>query len=144
MSFLLSQHDVLAHCTRLHLSTGRGSRKDWGSRRCGMVLVELALCKASVGRTWRENCFQYMETVMGYGQPRSTGWPKWSELGGGRDVLRWVLDQSEGTWGWKPQYQALPNLGEVLSPPDSMAQSHHSFSPSELLSPRKPTLVRLL
>lgn len=30
----LSQHHV--HDTWLHLSMGRGSRKDWGSRKCGM------------------------------------------------------------------------------------------------------------
>lgn len=106
----------------------------------------MELCKASVGRTWHENCFQRMEAVMGHSQPGSTGWLKWSEAGAGRDVLRWVLDQPEGRWEEKPQSRALPNLGEVLSPPDSkfMAQSHLSFSPSELLSPRKPTLLRLL
>ena len=74
------------------------------------------------------------------------GWLKWPEPGGSRAVLRWVSDQSGGRWEWKPQYQALPSLGEVLSPRDSkfMARSHLSFSPSELLSPRKPTLLKLL
>lgn len=54
----------------------------------GCVLMELALRKASVGRTWHMNRFQHVETVTGYGQPGSMGWLKWSERGGGRDVLR--------------------------------------------------------
>lgn len=83
---------------------------------------------------------------MGYGQPGSTGWLKWSESGESRGVLTQALDLSGGRWEWTPQYQALPNLGEVLSPADSkfMARSHLLFSPSELPSPRKPTLLRLL
>lgn len=107
--------------------------------------MELVLREASVGRIWHVNCFQHMETEMGYSQPGSMGWLKWSGAGNGRDVLSWVLDQPGDRWEWKPKCQALPNLGEVLLPPDSkfMAQSHLSFSPSELLSPRKPTLLRL-
>lgn len=110
------------------------------------MLMEPGLRKASVGRTWHVNRFQRMETAMGDGQPGSTGWLKRSEPGGSRDVLRLVSDQSGSRWEWKPQYQALPNLGEVLLPPVSkfMARSHLSFSPSELPSPRKPTLLRLL
>lgn len=131
------------------------SNRAWGERQqeglvargsAGWVLVEPGLCRASAESTQHTNCVQHVETVMGCGQPGSTGWLKWSETGGSRDVLRWALDLSGGRWEWKPQYQALPNLGEVLSPPDSkfVARSHLSFSPSELPSPRKPTLLRLL
>lgn len=55
-------------------------------------------------------------------------------------------DLSGDEWPSKPQHQALPDPRGVLLPPGSMfvARSHLSFSPSELPSPRKPPLLRLL